>query len=217
MVHHDRTSRIHFRWWRPSLSHRPSNAPSDIPFWLYNFMRPCTSRRRLPPCPLIALVPLKCSSRILQFPHIGCSLKGENALVPLHFQKRSVHVWLLYSLFSCFINASLSLSCLCFVVIFRCCSIFQVSIVAHYCLLRCSFWYSLCLYEWLLDFPVVFLNGFIVTHLSVFHYFKFRLLLTILYYILCCLSLFPFCSLFIFFFWSLSLNILFPWSSLLPL
>ena len=45
---------------------------------LASIVRPDTSRRqrrRLPPCPLvIALVPLKCCSRYLQCPHIGCPL-----------------------------------------------------------------------------------------------------------------------------------------------
>ena len=46
---------------------------------------------RLPPCPLfIVLVPLKCPSRNLQFPYRVPFSQGENALVPLPFQKRSV-------------------------------------------------------------------------------------------------------------------------------
>ena len=54
-----------------------------------------TSWRRLPPCPLvITLVPLKCSSKNLQFPH-GVPLinQGENALVPLPFQTWSIKAW----------------------------------------------------------------------------------------------------------------------------
>ena len=52
-------------------------------------------RRRLPPRPRVnAFVPLKCSSRNLQFPY------RENALVPLPFQKRSTQARkTLYSMF----------------------------------------------------------------------------------------------------------------------
>ena len=50
-------------------------------------IRPDISRRQLLPCPLvIAMVPLKCTSRNLQFPQ-GCSYRGENPLVPFPFQK----------------------------------------------------------------------------------------------------------------------------------
>ena len=52
--------------------------------------RPYTSRRRLPPCPLvIVLVPLKCSSTTI-FSHGAPLLKG-NALTPLPFKKTEAY------------------------------------------------------------------------------------------------------------------------------
>ena len=64
---------------------------------LYNLSRPDTSQRQrrwLPPLPLvIALVPLKCSSRILQFPHRVPFDKEKWPWCPWPFQKRSVQPW----------------------------------------------------------------------------------------------------------------------------
>ena len=53
-------------------------------------------QRRLPPWPLvIALLPLKCSSRNLQFPHRLHLIKEKIALVHLPFQKRSIQACIL--------------------------------------------------------------------------------------------------------------------------
>ena len=62
-----------------------------IAYYNTRYIRPDTSRRQrrqLPPLPLvIALVPVKCHSRNLQSPHIGCPLPRRKCLGPLALSK----------------------------------------------------------------------------------------------------------------------------------